>query len=120
MILSQKRETRSDIFDELYLRNNVLQQALSRFLSSLVLFYIYICVCVCLHVYISLLMMSSMTMVFHVVSRTFLLKCAFLRSLFFLFVLVHEFFVSFSSSSSSSSSVCAFVVISLMMMMMIN
>ena len=63
-------------------------------------------------------MMSSMTMVFHVVSRTFLLKCAFLRSLFFLFVLVDEFFVSFSSSSSSSSSssVCAFVVISLMMM----
>ena len=49
MILSQKRETRSDIFDELYLRNNVLQQALSRFLSSLVLFlhiYIYVCVCV--------------------------------------------------------------------------
>jgi len=35
---------------------------------------------------------------------------SFLRSLFFLFVLVHEFFVSFSSSSSSSSSVYEFVI----------
>ena len=47
--------------------------------------YIYVCVCVCLHVYISLLMMSSMTMVFHVVSRTFLLKCVVSTFSFFSF-----------------------------------